>query len=218
MKSYFRAFGPVSIVFVEVKLKIGDLEERLNAVGQVIAEAAVCDWNNARQGFQVPIFGILCDGKSFEFFSFDGSTSPPSFKRGCLPGDPQEFCRGLRLSDFTLTGACRFICDLRQICEEIFDSLMSSFVSSLAQFKNRSERRENREQSLAKWVEALMHAKDAYVKFQAAEVMRKGEHIVTANATVEEAMQDLKQSVELVPIDRTDLIMTGWVDEEVEKA
>jgi len=36
---YFKAFGSVSIVFIEIKLKIGDLEERLNAIGQVIAES-----------------------------------------------------------------------------------------------------------------------------------------------------------------------------------
>ena len=34
---YFKAFGSVSIVFVEIKLKIGDLEERLGAIGQAIA-------------------------------------------------------------------------------------------------------------------------------------------------------------------------------------
>jgi hypothetical protein len=36
---YFKAFGSVSIVFVEVTLKVGDLEERLNAIAQVIAES-----------------------------------------------------------------------------------------------------------------------------------------------------------------------------------
>ena len=65
------------------------------------------------KGFQV--FGILWDGKSFEFFSFDSSASLPSFTRGCLPGDPPEFCRGLQLSDFTLTGPARFIAELRYV-------------------------------------------------------------------------------------------------------
>jgi hypothetical protein len=99
------------------------------------------------KGFKVPVFGILCDGKSFEFFSFDGSTSPPSFTRGCLPGDPPEFRRGLQLSDFTLTGPARFIVELRQICEVIFDLLMSSFVSSLTAFQQRSERKGKKEET-----------------------------------------------------------------------
>ena len=38
---YFKAFGSVSIVFIVIKLKIGDLEERLNAIGQVIADRAM---------------------------------------------------------------------------------------------------------------------------------------------------------------------------------
>ena len=208
--------------------------------GTLLPECIACDWNNATQGFKVPVFGILCDGKSFEFFSFDGGTSPPSLTRGCLPGDPLEFRRGLRLSDFTLTGPTHFIHELRQICEVIFDLLMSSFVSSLTEFQKRSDRRGKRDQkprkSLAKWDEALNHAKDASGKFRDAEAMRKNQLVDEANETVEEAMKALKQryeilmllivivtyllysSVELVPIDRTDLVMTGWVDADVEKA
>ena len=153
------------------------------------------------EGFKVPVFGILCDGKSFEFFSFDGSTSPPSFTRGCLPGDPPEFRRGLQLSDFTLTGPARFIAELRQICEVIFDLLMSSFVSSLTAFQQRSERKGMKNQkprkSLAKWEEALKYAKDASEKFRNAEAMRKGQLVDDANKVAEEAMKALKQRFEI---------------------
>jgi hypothetical protein len=37
---YFRAFGSISILVVEVKLKVGSATERLDAIAQVIAE---CD-------------------------------------------------------------------------------------------------------------------------------------------------------------------------------
>lgn len=40
MVYHFKTFGSLTVVFVEVKLKIGSVEERLNAVAQVIAE---CD-------------------------------------------------------------------------------------------------------------------------------------------------------------------------------
>ena len=153
------------------------------------------------KGFKVPIFGILWDGKSFEFFSFDGSTSPPSFTRGCLPGDPPEFRRGLQLSDFTLTGPTRFIVELRQICEVIFDLLMSSFVSSLTAFQQRSERKGTKDKarkSLTKWEEALKHAKDASEKFRNAEGLRKGQLIDDANAAAAEAMKALKQRCEIL--------------------
>ena len=164
-------------------------------------ESIACDWNNAMKGFKVPVFGILCDGKSFEFFSFDGSTAPPSFTRGCLPGDPPEFRRGLQLSDFTLTGPARFIAELRQICEVIFDLLMSAFVSSLTAFQQRSERKGKKDQkprkSLGKLEDALKHAKDALEKFRDAEGKCKGQLIDDANAAAEEAMKALKQRCEI---------------------
>jgi hypothetical protein len=134
----------------------------LDAVAQIIAEcdggsfcplpdvvihsfeSTACDWNNATQGYEVPIVGILCDGTSFEFFSFDGSKSP-KFARGCLPGDPKKFRRGLRLADFTLDGPAPFMADLRPICEIIFDLLVGAYISSLTAFRDRSQRRGHRE-------------------------------------------------------------------------
>jgi hypothetical protein len=37
---HFKTFGALTVVFVEAKLKIGSVEERLNVIAQVIAE---CD-------------------------------------------------------------------------------------------------------------------------------------------------------------------------------
>ena len=37
---YFKAFGATSVLFIEVKLRIGSATERLDAIAQVIAE---CD-------------------------------------------------------------------------------------------------------------------------------------------------------------------------------
>jgi hypothetical protein len=50
---------------------------------------------------------------------------------------------------------------------------------------------------LAKWEEALKHAKDALEKFRNAEGMRKGQLIDDANAAAEEAMKALKQRCEI---------------------
>jgi hypothetical protein len=86
---HFVVFGGVSLL---VKFELGTGEERANAVGQVIAECdginlelapylarthiLACDYSNDRQNFPSPIYGILCDGRTFEFFMFDGGTSP----------------------------------------------------------------------------------------------------------------------------------------------
>jgi hypothetical protein len=39
MEYQFKTFGGITVLFIEVKLNIGSLSERLNCVAQVIAEA-----------------------------------------------------------------------------------------------------------------------------------------------------------------------------------
>jgi hypothetical protein len=84
----FRTYSGVTIVFIEVKLDVGSLTERLNCYAQVIAECdgefrndisqnawltvfAACAWMNLQNGFNVPIPAILCDGTYFYFFKFE---------------------------------------------------------------------------------------------------------------------------------------------------
>ena len=147
-------------------------------------ESTACDQNNTAEGFDIPVIGILCDGASFEFFSFDGKTR--KFTRGCLPGDPAECRRGLRLADFTLDGPACFITGLRQICEIIFDLFMGAYISSLTSLR-----------SLDKWDEALKHAQEAFVKFRAAELKREGKDSDQANTLVEQAMEALELRYEI---------------------
>ncbi|KAF8499558.1 hypothetical protein F5888DRAFT_1683227, partial [Russula emetica] len=77
---YFRTIGSIAVLFIEIEIGCG--KRRLDAFAQVIAECNACDWINARMGFRAPIYGILSDGDEFEFFLFDGTTEPFSFKRG----------------------------------------------------------------------------------------------------------------------------------------
>ena len=217
IEHYFKAFGSISVLFIEVKFVIGNDAERLDVIAQVIAECdggsffpmpdvvfhsfepPACHWNNTAEGFDVPVIGILCDGMSFEFFSFDGKTR--KFTRGCLPGDPDEHRRGLRLTDFTLDGPARFIAGLRRICEIIFDLFMGAYISSLTSCRERSERKGKEEgkprKSLDKWDEALKHAQEAFGKFRAAETKRKGKNSEQANTLVEEAMNALELRYEI---------------------
>lgn len=218
IKHYFKAFGLISLLFIEVKFKISNEAERLDAIAQVIAECVACDRNNAAAGFGMSIIGILCGGRSFDFFSFDGKTR--KFTRGCLPGDPAEHRRGLRLVDFTLDGPDRFIAGLRPICEIIFDLFMGAYISSLMSFHERSERKGKEGKSiksLDKWDEALKHAQEAFGKFRAAETKRNDKDIGQASALVGQAMNDLKLSIESLTIRRTNLIMTGWDGLKVEE-
>ncbi|KAF8223296.1 hypothetical protein L208DRAFT_1317370 [Tricholoma matsutake] len=85
---YFsQTFGAVAILFIEMKLKVGNDAERLKAIAQVIAECDGCDLNNSTQKFSLPIHCIFTDGWAFEFFKFERNPNP-IFIRGCFPGDP----------------------------------------------------------------------------------------------------------------------------------
>ncbi|KAH8984533.1 hypothetical protein EDB86DRAFT_140048 [Lactarius hatsudake] len=62
VENYIKIFDvAVSVVLVEVTWKTGDGGERLNAIAQVMAECDACNWNNVKHGFNVPVYGILCD-------------------------------------------------------------------------------------------------------------------------------------------------------------
>jgi hypothetical protein len=62
---------------------------RLRTYSAADLNLQACDLNNAKRGFSLPIYCILCDGLSFEFFKFERTTPNPSFFRGCFPGDPE---------------------------------------------------------------------------------------------------------------------------------
>lgn len=115
-----------------------------------------------------------------------------------------------------------FIDALRPICEvtPTFDLLLMSFVSSLEIHRNLTVDQVltgNTEMGFDKWVEALNAAVHASHEFRRADTKRQADLIDEANTIVEGAMKSLKCSVEMLPIARPKLIMTGWDDKEVEK-
>ncbi|KAH9006404.1 hypothetical protein EDB86DRAFT_3144168 [Lactarius hatsudake] len=188
---HFKTFaGAISVVFVEVKFRIGDPEERLDAIAHVIAECDACDWKNTRAGFNVPVYGILCDGTSFLFFAFDGTINPYKFTMGVVPG--RRF-RGLKLVDFSSEPTARpFIHSLRSICEIIFNLLLCAYIANLKAFRDRFASQYGQCKSLDGWDTALEFAEEALEKSQDAEVLRQENSIVDADATVEAAFKALK--------------------------
>ena len=97
---HFLAFGGLCILFVEVKIVLGTAAERRNdallmlSLNPMVSTfqhhlCIVCDYTNGRNDFpSTPVYGILCDGQSFRFFSFDGSTKPPTISQGVF--GPEE--------------------------------------------------------------------------------------------------------------------------------
>ena len=94
-----------------------------------------CDYANGRNGFPpTPVYGILCDGQSFRFFSFDGSTEPPTISQGVF--GPEEH-QTLSLTDLTSTPT-GFILSLRPVCEIIFSFLLLGYTTGLQGYYERS--------------------------------------------------------------------------------
>ncbi|KAH9072882.1 hypothetical protein EDB83DRAFT_2220190 [Lactarius deliciosus] len=188
---HFKTFaGAISVVFVEAKFRIGDPEERLDAIAQVIAECDACDWKNTRAGFNVPVYSILCDGTSFLFFAFDGTINPYKFTMGVVPG--RRF-RGLKLVDFSSEPTARpFIHSLRSICETLFNLLLCAYIANLKAFRDRVASQHGQRKSLDGCDTALKFAEEALEKSQDAEVLRQENSIVDADATAEAAFEALK--------------------------
>jgi hypothetical protein len=98
---YYIVLGGLSLLVIEVKYILGNAQERLNAIAQVIAECdgtqpsvilsvrlhvslTACDYANDRRHFPpATVYSVLCDGTTFEFYSFDGKTK--IFSRGIFP-------------------------------------------------------------------------------------------------------------------------------------
>ncbi|KAN0133984.1 hypothetical protein V8E53_008202 [Lactarius tabidus] len=228
MDYHFKAFGTRAVMFVEVKQDIGPLSERVNAIAQVIAECYACDFNNRQHDTSIPIYGILCDGSTFQFFSFDGNTKPYKFSIGLDPGTQFQV---IPLTDFSFQPTAHsFIHSLRPICEIVFNLLLLTYIASLkiwvpsmpcegTESQPGQERIGDCDKALRS---SLRFAEDALEKSQNAEVLRQDGLIAMADVITEAAFQDLRHSTDAVPYYSCGLyddppLMASWNEEEVSK-
>jgi hypothetical protein len=130
---------------------------------------SACDHFNNRFNLPFfPIYGILCNGSTYEFFSFDGSSSPPTISRGVFhPPNPSI----LALPDYRCITEIDFICKLRPICEALFYILLLAFKNGVQVKACHGENRAQPYENMPQWnkahlfaTQALMHAKDAAAK------------------------------------------------------
>jgi len=163
---HFLVFGGLSLLVIEVKYVLGSDEERLDAIAQVVAECDACDYANDR--FQFPpalVYGVLCDGSTFEFFSFDGKTKKPTFSRGVFSDPPSQPIRALAVADFQTASQVTFIMSLRPICETIFYFLLLAYRSGVEAYAKRSVARAVKNKKVRKstpgWKQAADFAEQA---------------------------------------------------------
>ncbi|EPS43101.1 hypothetical protein H072_2928 [Dactylellina haptotyla CBS 200.50] len=139
LRNYFKCFGGCTILVVDIRLNLGIGKDRLTAIAQLIAELETCNLNNEKQGFSVPIIGILCDGSSFEFFSYDGYSL--TFSRGLLvsrsvPGSTA--IARVTLPPITQATGVEYIRALRPLCEAFYFLLLKGFLAGLEAYIRRA--------------------------------------------------------------------------------
>ncbi|KAF8321431.1 uncharacterized protein EI90DRAFT_3001446 [Cantharellus anzutake] len=216
IKHVFKTFGAVVVLFIEMKLLVGNDPKRLEAIAQVITE---CDGSNRFHHFSLPIHCIFSDGWSFEFFRFERMPNP-TFLRGCFQGDPPDLRHGMRLPD--IETSLPFILQLRCVCETIFDVMLSAYIAGLKAYYNREEdmgKEGLKRLSFGGWDRALQLAEHAQEAFREAEVQCKEGNIVSANVTIDAALLALQESTGALPTRyKSKLIMMDWDDAEIDSA
>ena len=169
-----------------------------------------CDCANRRLGFDnIPIYGILCDGTSFEFFCFDSSTKPPTFSR--FHDTPA--CYALSVADLGTDSdtAMNFIASLRPISETIFYFLLLGYTTEIqAQYRqsiklsesSESLRRESSESTTDSDWQKADHLSTQALKLAIAATAEAGDgNYIQADKTAKEALRRLKSRLILSSID-----------------
>lgn len=151
---------------------------------------------NYKVNFNGPIYAVLCDGDSFEFYNFDGRSRPPTFARGIIQ-HPTHQAAKLTVPAFENSTPKSYIKALRPICETMHNLFLTGYLAGLNAYHERSllkavQTGKARESTPA-WVAAITLAEEALSTGQmAADVALAGD-IASANLLAVDAFAALKQ-------------------------
>ena len=150
----------------------------------------VSDSNNKALCFDVPVYGILCDGSSYHFFSFDSKSRQFSESKG------------LPLVYISSDGptARPFVDSLRPICESIFSILLTTYRASLKAHHDRAEFQHKEHKTVLDWYIAFKFADEALRFSQDAEWIGRNESIAQADIRTEQTFSDIKHRYSLSKI------------------
>ena len=143
--------GTMAAIFIEVKLDVSNLAERLNCYAQVIAECdgefrmtlvkdtwltvfAACAWMNFQNGHHVPIMAILCYGSHFYFFKFEdrqqAGGAPQFFLGKFQNGSRRQLIAEIENPDDP-DDARDFLRKARLLCESLYYVFLSGYRTGL---------------------------------------------------------------------------------------
>ncbi|KZT51840.1 hypothetical protein CALCODRAFT_487590 [Calocera cornea HHB12733] len=215
----WRMLGQIAIVLVHNRDEEISGHDHLNAIAHVIAECISCDFVNYELGYEpARVYAIYTDGISFDFFRYDGSSSP-RFARA-IQTVPNSFPKA-RLTlqpPQTASGRAAFLQSLRPVCEAVFYFFMLGYEACLDTYCNEAintvpESIIHRMRRTLPWEASRERVKESlYLALAAGEAAQRGDW-ETAEGTAVEALGRLKQSVASVPppYRRTDCkLLEAW--------
>lgn len=140
---------------------------------------------------------MLCDGASFEFFSFDGSTRPPVFSRGVTILSDGTSASRLSLPSYESTTRRDYINALRPVCECFYAMFLDGYRVGLNAYHDRSLRKaaeEGRErESTPAWFAALGFAEQAAAQAARAAVVAAEGNLDAADEAATNAREVLNK-------------------------
>ncbi|KIX05117.1 uncharacterized protein Z518_05989 [Rhinocladiella mackenziei CBS 650.93] len=191
----FKTFGGIAVVFIEVKLDIGSSTERLDCFAQVIAECDACAWANLRNGFNVPILAILCDGEFFYFFKFLDRRQAGGGPQVYLGNFPDGRWRQPIAEMDSADDPTTFLLQTRLLCESLYYVFLRGYQSGLQAYWNRSVERSKSpsRDSTPKWYKATISARQALDEAWSAWELRQEGKVEESNSSAERAHQCLAE-------------------------
>jgi hypothetical protein len=113
---------------------------------------------------------VLCDGSSFEFFSFDSTSGDTKF----LHDIPQVYdLPRIKLTLPEYDTGVQYIIALRHLCEILFSLFLNGYAQALEAYQQKSVKPAAKERkphgSKSKWTSALNSAREAIETANAAE-------------------------------------------------
>jgi hypothetical protein len=150
--------------------------------------ALACDYANDRAGFHsFPVYAVLCDGTTFEFFAFHGNTAQPTFSRGVFRVPSAESIETLAVGIYGSSTNAEFIFSLRPV--SLFCILLLAYRTGIEACMEHSGRPR---ESTPGWKEAHALACDASTLVVEAGA-RPANRDEAANEKTEEALRCLRE-------------------------
>lgn len=151
---------------------------------------------NYKVNFSGPIYAVLCDGDSFQFYNFDRRSRPPTFSRGIILHPTHQAVK-LTVPAFENSTPKSYIKALRPICETMYNLFLTGYLAGLNAYHERrllkAVQTGKARESTPAWIAAITLAEQALCTGQRAADMALAGDIAGANQLALDAFAVLKR-------------------------